>query len=812
MMKGMRSRTIRFAVLSALLALPLAAETRENLYGRALPEGAILRIGQPTPSDWRMLGEMKLLPGGRTIVVAGDDGWIRVCDVSTGVVLRKMGPQPGHFWREMSLSSNGKVLAAQPTYAPESIHVWDLESGKLLREVPRGEWISDVALSPDGSVLAWGNMKTSLKLVDVESGEELPVPDGAEHGLVALGMSADGRRLVVSGVDDTIRLFDLRERRLIRAFKRETLAHAAISPDGRRLVMSWTGRGHHVEIRDESGGWNPVALAPDCSYRAVISPDGRWLATGSAAIGGDAPIQVWDLAGGASVSRLNSSFGCDPPVFSPDGAFILAHDGGKLRAWDAASGTELESTPGHTGRAYFVSWSEDGRSILSVGAEGSIRRWDAASGEELSRIATPGGSPYLSGYLPIASLAGNRLALSEDNSIVSIWTLDSGKELKELVLADRDLRGMALSPDGKRLASESDGTLIVRDVASGDVRRVFREPVVKRDGWSGGSMRTISQSYAEWSPDGRVVAWSDRSGKDHLCDCDSGEMRSISVEGTTTGARFSPDGKRLLVGTSWRRPAIVNVETGQCETDLDWACEGATALAWSPDGRHFAAGENRGLVTVCDAATGKAIRRFQGSSLPVRAVAFSPKGDRLATAGEDGAIYVWDLGEVVKPPAGPDFDAAWRNLRAPNGPSSAAAFTVFSETGDAGVEELARRLDAELPPGEAGRWILELDSEDPRLRAGAMAALDDAGVLVESALKTASGTSSAEAGAAIHELQARLTTPLVRSRGSLRRLRSLQIIEAAGTPRSKEVLTRIAGRSTSEAERCWATDCLKRLR
>ncbi|MEK7469107.1 MAG: hypothetical protein AAB074_17170 [Planctomycetota bacterium] len=788
------------------------AETVENFLGAACPEGAVLRIGQPTPSDPGMLGEMLPLPDGRSVVVAGNDRMIRIFDLSTGVVLRKMGPQLGGFWREMVLSHDGRILACQSDYASNSIYVWDLESEKLLREVPRGESLAVVALSPNGSVLAWGNPKSPLKLLELNTGTELPVPRGADNGVISLGISADGRRLVSSGMDGSVRLFDLQKNVQLREFKLESPAYVAIAADGARIVTSCTNKVREVVIFDEAAGWTRMPLTPDCTYRVVISTDGKLLATGSAGIGGREPIQVWDMENAAPVSSLSASFACDPPVFVSGGSLLMAGDGTKLRTWHIASGMELESAPGHTGRAYFVSWSEDGRSLISAGAEGSIRRWDATIGKELSRLSTPGGTPYLSGYLPIASLAGNRLALSEDNSVVSIWTLDCEKQPKEFVVGERCLRGMALSPDGKMLASESDGTLVIRDIGSGDIQKEFKEPKEEHgNNWRGGFAGMITQSFAAWSPDGRLVAWSDRMGNDHLCDFDSGKMTSISFQGRATCARFSPDGKRLLIGVKWGRPAMVTVGTGKCETDLECASVETTALAWSPDGRQFAMGEASGLVSVCDPATGKSIRQFQAAPVPIRAVAFSPKSDRLASAGDDGAILIWNLGEAAKRPAEPDFDSAWRDLRTQNGSLAAAALAFFHSAGVAGAEELARRLEEETSPEETDSWIGQLDSEDPGQRDRARTSLADAGVLVEFRLRSASGTSFPEAGAALRELLAALNAPLVQSCGSLRRLRALQIIESIGSPAAKKLLVRLAGRSTSEVEKAWAEACLRRL-
>ena len=54
-----------------------------------------------------------------------------------------------------------------------------------------------------------------------------------------------------------------------------------------------------------------------------------------------------------------------------------------MRVWDAASGRELLTLPGHLERINGVAFSPDGRWIISGSLDQTAKVWDAASGKEL---------------------------------------------------------------------------------------------------------------------------------------------------------------------------------------------------------------------------------------------------------------------------------------------------------------------------------------------------------------------------------------------------------------------------------------------
>ena len=69
--------------------------------------------------------------------------------------------------------------------------------------------------------------------------------------------------------------------------------------------------------------------------------------------------------------------------FSPDGKRIVSGSGdGTVKVWDAATGQETLTLRGHSGTVFSVSFSPDGQRIVSGSADNTVKVWDAATGQE----------------------------------------------------------------------------------------------------------------------------------------------------------------------------------------------------------------------------------------------------------------------------------------------------------------------------------------------------------------------------------------------------------------------------------------------
>jgi RNA polymerase sigma factor (sigma-70 family) len=216
---------------------------------------------------------------------------------------------------------------------------------------------------------------------------------------------------------------------------------------------------------------------------------------------------------------------------------------------------------------------------------------------------------------------------------------------------------VALSADGRWLATQADQTLTLWDAATG--KELRRLPL--RDGKVQWTCRLA------FSPDSRTLAWAgsiaQADGVVHaveLFDVASGKhLRSLGETRTgkkITAFTFSPDGRTLAAGNAEGLIELWDPAGGKLRTQLtNTRGREINALAFTPDGKTLAVAalifyEQRNgvflptIFSLWDLTTNREIRHWNAHRDRVTAAVFSPDGKLLATAGDkDATVRLWEL-------------------------------------------------------------------------------------------------------------------------------------------------------------------------
>ncbi|WP_314175708.1 WD40 domain-containing protein [Streptomyces winkii] len=400
------------------------------------------------------------------------------------------------------------------------------------------------------------------------------------------------------------------------------LTRLAISPDG-----TWLATGSAdatVRIWDvASGEMLHALLGHESPVLAVaISPDGTWLATSAHQ---DA-VRIWDSATGREIRVLTDrEILVESVAISPDGTWLATGSrDGTVRIWDVASGEMLHALLGHEGSVGSVAISPDGTWLATSGHQDAVRIWETATGRQI-RVLTDR-------EISIGSVAispdGTWLATSGHQDAVRIWETATGREIRRLP-GTGHAWNLAIGPDGTWLAvARTDDIIAIWDVATGEEVRTY----------AGHTGIVLAVGI---SPDGKWMASCGHDFTARIWDMDSAGDWQPRGHGTPVWIlAVSSNGDWLATCGYDRTVRIWESSSGReihtLTGDLDY-------VATSQNGDLVATGSDSGLVRVWDVANGQELHALTGHDSAVTSVAISPDGSWLATASDDATVRIWDV-------------------------------------------------------------------------------------------------------------------------------------------------------------------------
>ncbi len=544
--------------------------------------------------------DIAISPDGKQIASCGADNVIKLWTAAGGAAA---GALTGHASPIVAarFSPDGSRVAS---VGGDGLWFWDtgsvrrLETTSLALAKAKGLGFSGTKVfvgADDGTVQSH---TTNLQLL----------VEAHEGGVLAAAFPADGKGIATSGADKTLKLWNLRDGKLLTTFAGSAdLIHAvSMSSDGKQVIAGGADKILRIwqapaapsaqpTPPTEQWEWaSPIKMIDitDTNEDVVIATD-------------DKIIRVWDLALGKERERLTVRAADITALVSRNADQIVVGGADNSADLHASAITHIQSLAETAETAIDVAFHPDGQRLAVVGTGNTLDLWkigeDGAMTKASSLPANPATSPgWTAARQASVSIRGEGdIAASLDAAgRTNVWNLADGKLLYSLAAPATPAAAAAAEkppePNGD-LAFSADQSKLV--VAHGVTVRLH-------DAESG---RMLQQ----WREDAAVTA-----------------------------VAATPDASRLVVG---RLGEVNNVDlrTFSLERLID-AHQGAVrSVAFSADGAALLSGGADKAVRLWNTVEGTLLFNYAGSQDVVASVAISRDGARVVAAGADKAIRVW---------------------------------------------------------------------------------------------------------------------------------------------------------------------------
>jgi WD40 repeat protein len=344
--------------------------------------------------------------------------------------------------RSVDISPDGRFAAS----GADDIVLWDTTSMTKLARFEASTIVWNVAFSPDGRWLVSTHGDSSIRVWDVADRKLAGDLNGHAGAVRGVAFSANGRLIASAAEDHSVIIWNADTGRKVSVLQGPSsrLTGVDFFPDGERVAASDFRGGLSVWNKADSkliSKRNP----PDSSYCVAISPDDKWVATTDG---------VYDSRDGycaVHFDRVTGPVQMYGVAFSPDGRWLAGASAmpGMVALFDTTTWQLRNKIDVPDTSVISVSFSSDNKHFVTGDDEGSVRLWSieplrqvSVLGHHTSRIKSVAFSPD-----------GKEVVSAGDDKTIRLWHVDGTGESREIGTHVKPVLSVAFAPDGKRIVS-----------------------------------------------------------------------------------------------------------------------------------------------------------------------------------------------------------------------------------------------------------------------------------------------------------------------------------------------------------------------
>jgi WD40 repeat protein/serine/threonine protein kinase len=340
-------------------------------------------------------------PDGRTLASGSMDGTVRLWAIAPALGESRLD----QAWQPLGFSPDTQTAITLSYH--KSVQYWDIKTRRITRTVDLPldpQAIKEWTISLDAMALAVGLTNGTIQIWNLKTGTWLAT-NRTDLPTVGFLMFSPNRRRLAFTANSDLHLWNLDtdQTELVwsdipSAGYRSAASASPIqfSPDERLLASVSTNRSVRLRMVDTGQELPPIGtLEPDTrNIWLAFSPDGKLLAATDN--WGPHDIRIWEVASGKLVHALRGHLaGLSSVTFTPDGrTLVTSASDHTVRFWHVATGQEMLTLRGFADVIYSLRFSADGTILATSGSvwwqsAEPVRLWRAPSFREIAAVEKP---------------------------------------------------------------------------------------------------------------------------------------------------------------------------------------------------------------------------------------------------------------------------------------------------------------------------------------------------------------------------------------------------------------------------------------